>query len=259
MKYCPNCGAKIGESDKFCPSCGYNLTGVSEGATATTAATTQPEKKGLDFDTDPVLRNYKKIEPPPDLPFKLQDNEFILMAVKPSKRVVVKFGFSTIIAALFVFFIFGISVLPAIFINQGSARQGLLIALAVIIGIVVLLVIIGVVFGLLAYGKYRYWITNHRTIGKRGVIGYSFDSIPLENVADVVVSRGILDRILGIATIYIQPIGGSGFMVPVRGFGMNRYSGSNSFIGIDPKMAPELQQLIFHLRDIRKKETGRIL
>ncbi|MEM3852148.1 MAG: PH domain-containing protein [Methanomassiliicoccales archaeon] len=208
---------------------------------------------------DPFLRNYKPIEPTPDLPFRLQEGEVILRALRPSKKIVVKFAFSTIIAVLVLIIFFVPVVLSLVTSTASAAASTVIIALAAFAGVIIIVLVVGILFGYLGYTKYRYWITNHRTIGKRGIVGYSFDSMPLENVADVVVSRGILDRILGISTIYIQPIGGSGFMVPVRGFGMNRYTGSNSFIGLKPEDTAELQQLIFHLRDARKRETGKIL
>ena len=30
MKYCPNCGNKIGGNEKFCPKCGYQLNSSTE-------------------------------------------------------------------------------------------------------------------------------------------------------------------------------------------------------------------------------------
>ncbi|MDH2904962.1 MAG: hypothetical protein PXX82_01210 [Methanomassiliicoccales archaeon] len=76
---------------------------------------------------------------------------------------------------------------------------------------------------------------------------------------NVIVSMGIMDRILRLSTLYIQPIGGSGFMIPSRGMGLNRLGGTNNFQGLDPDEAPEIQQLVLHPRDLGKKETGRIL
>jgi|GEM_PF-2452630 len=264
MSYCPNCGKEVSPDAKFCPSCGHNLSAVSTSAPQVQPVRQEPtpEKELDDIRNDPFLRKFQLIEPSPDLPFKLQEGEVILMAIKPKKKVIAKFAFSTFIAAiiLVIFLVIPfVSVLATSTSGPAGAKQTLLVLVGVFVGIVLLIIVVGVIYGYLAYNKYRYWITNHRTIGKRGVIGYSFDSMPLENVADVIVSRGILDRILGLATIYIQPIGGSGLMVPVRGIGMNRYTGSNSFIGLDPSATPEIQQLIFHLRDIRKKQTGRIL
>ena len=212
-----------------------------------------------DLQADPLLRSYPPIAPPPDLPFGLQQGEFILKAFRPQPRVIVRFAFGAIIAAiiLFLFLLVPIALTFAAAANAASTA-GLEVLIAVFVGLIVLILAVSLVGGYLAYKKFRYWITNHRTVGRRGVIGFSLDSMPLENIADVIINRSILDRILGLSSVYVQPIGGS-FVIPVRGAGLNRLMGSNMFVGLMPKEGPEIQQLIFHLRDLRKRETGRIL
>ena len=123
--------------------------------------------------------------------------------------------------------------------------------------IFIVIILLSFVTAVVAYNKYYYWITNHRVIGQRGIIGYVIDSIPLENVADVIISRQILDRLIGISTLVITPIGGR--MVGPSGYGYNTFSGSNVFQALLPDKATELQHLIFNLRDLRKKNTGRVL
>jgi hypothetical protein len=75
-----------------------------------------------------------------------------------------------------------------------------------------------------------------------------------------VVQRSISDRILGLSSVWVQPFGG----VTSGGYGAGQYtfggfSGTNSFLGLKPAEATNLQQLIFHLRDIRRRETGRLI
>ncbi len=261
MPYCSNCGSQIQQQAKFCPNCGTPVgAGEARPPTGYQVRAQETANSGSDAEdylSDPYLRQYKPIQPDANLPFRLQDGEVILKEFRPSKRVIAKFAVNGLVGIIFLFIFivpFVISILPSV-----AASNAFLYAVAIIVGLIAAFLLIGGLFGYLGYTKYRYWITNHRTIGRRGMVGYSLDSMPLENVADVIVMRGVFDRILGIASIYVQPIGGSGFMMPVRGFGMNRYSGSNSFMGLQPQETPEIQQLIFHLRDIRKRETGRVL
>lgn len=146
------------------------------------------------------------------------------------------------------------------FIATGATVGAGLFFLVFLLVIFAIVVIASVVYAQLAYQKFRYWITNHRTVGRRGVIGYSIDSIPLETISDVVVQRSIADRILGLSSIWVQPFGGSA----AGGYGAAQYrfgavTGTNSFLGLLPPDATDVQQLIFHLRDIRRRETGRLI
>lgn len=262
MAFCSNCGAEVSPQAKFCPSCGNSLTGQTPAqaqGNQTTAVRQETRTSHYDYLSDPLLRNYSAIQPDGSLPFRLQDGEVILKAFKPSKRVIVKFASGSLIGIVFLLFILVPLVLNLASSTGGVGTKSAIYAVYIFVGILGFIFLISLIFGYLGYSKYRYWITNHRTIGKRGIVGYSLDSMPLENVADVIMMRGVMDRILGIASLYVQPIGGSGMMIPMRGMGLNRYSGNNSFMGLHPDEVPELQQLIFHLRDIRKRETGRIL
>ena len=146
------------------------------------------------------------------------------------------------------------------FIIGGAASGELLGVIAFLIVVFALIVLGSVIYAVVAYRKFRYWITNHRTVGRRGVIGYSIDSIPLETISDVVVQRSVADRILGLSAVWIQPFGGS----TVGGYGAASYrfggiTGSNSFLGLLPPDATNVQQMIFHLRDLRRRETGRLI
>ncbi len=107
--------------------------------------------------------------------------------------------------------------------------------------VLLLALIASVATAYIAYGKYEYWITNQRVVGSRGVIGYSIDSIPLEMIADVVVNRGIVDRLLNLSTLFIMPVGGSGMMYASRrGGGLG---GTNYLQALPEQEAMRLQRL----------------
>ncbi len=150
--------------------------------------------------------------------------------------------------------------LGAAFLSTGVSVTLLYLIVAFLFALFAVVVVASVFYALLAFGKYRYWVTNHRTVGRRGVIGFSIDSIPLETISDVVVQRSIADRIFGLASVWVQPFGGSSF----GGYGAAQYrfgtmGGTNSFLGMTPPEASDVQKLIFQLRDIRRRETGRLI
>jgi membrane protein YdbS with pleckstrin-like domain len=195
---------------------------------------------------------------PPDLPWHPQSDEVLYREIKPQSRLRWRLMLAGILSAL-VFLVF-IVPFTVSFLVGGVATSTLISIVGFLVAIFVIIVVVSVVYANLAYGKYRYWITNHRTVGRRGVIGYSIDSIPLETISDVVVQRSISDRILGLSSVWVQPFGG----VSSGGYGAGQYtfggfSGTNSFLGLKPAEATNLQQLIFHLRDIRRRETGRLI
>jgi uncharacterized membrane protein YdbT with pleckstrin-like domain len=179
------------------------------------------------------------------LPFTLQDGENIISEVIPDRRgFILSRSFSGVIPAIVIALI-GIA---------SSINAGTLVLVLVPTITFVIVELIAVVVALIAYNKFKYWLTNHRVIGRRGIIGYSINSIPLENVTDVVINRGVIDRILTLSSITIVPIGGMQF-VPRGKYGSGNV---NYFPALKPQHAVELQALIFKLRDERKKETGRV-
>ncbi len=106
------------------------------------------------------------------------------------------------------------------------------------------LLLYNLIASFIAYTKYKYWITNFRVIGSRGVISYSIESIPLENITDVTLNRSIIDRFLNQSSLLIVPIGGLA----------TRRGGPNYFPALGRTQALELQKLIFNLRDEKKNK-----
>jgi uncharacterized membrane protein YdbT with pleckstrin-like domain len=187
-----------------------------------------------------------------ELPFNLQKGERVLDEIEPKKN-----GF--ILARLLRGLVpcAAICVIAGIYIVLGASKVGLGIwagiALVVLVFFVAMLLVY--VAALLAYGKFKYWVSNYRVIGRRGVIGYSIDSIPLENITDIIIARSIPERILGLSSLRIIPIGGTSITYGKYG----SMSSANYFPALVPGHAKELQEKIFDLRNKRKKETGRIL
>ena len=265
MPYCNSCGASVPDNARFCQVCGSPIIappGVSRPAPgpippAGAGVATPPPGERPPF-LPPSTLDLRPVSVPADLPFHPQTDEVIYREIIPHPRLRWRLMIGGLLSAL-VFLVF-IVPLTISFVFSGLALGTFVAITGVLVGIFVLIVAASVIYATLAYRKFRYWITNHRTVGRRGVIGYSIDSIPLETISDVIVQRSIADRILGLSSIWVQPFGGT----PVGGYGAGQYqfgslTGTNSFLGLMPPDATRLQQLIFYLRDVRRRETGRLI
>jgi membrane protein YdbS with pleckstrin-like domain len=262
MPFCNNCGTAVPPSAQFCQGCGSRLLAPPAGPAPSSAALQSSPgpapgvpRPSFSF---PQVFDLRPIPPPPDLPFHPQSDEVIYREVIPNPRLRWRLMLTGLLSAL-VFVLIAIPFLVPFAITGVSGAAFVLVA-AFFGTVIAIILVVSVVYALLAFGKFRYWITNHRTVGRRGVIGYSIDSIPLETISDVVVQRSVSDRILGLSAVWIQPFGGSS----AGGYGAGQYTfgsitGSNSFLGLLPPDATNIQQLIFYLRDVRRRETGRIL
>jgi hypothetical protein len=256
MAFCNNCGQPLPPGAKFCQTCGAPAgTGASPlpSGPMPVGGPLPPPPPGYLPPQGPATRaptiTYPPIPIPSDLPFALQEGEVLYLEIRPGRRLFWRIFLEVFFRALgFIVFILLFSI-P--FLILGASFYGG----AIIAGIIVVILLVGYIFAWIAYPKFRYWISNHRTVGRRGIVGYSVDSIPLETISDVVVSRTVTDRILGLSSIYVQPFGG-GSGGGHRGGGI---SGTNSFLGVEPIEAPKIQQMVFHLRDVRRRETGRLI
>jgi len=175
-----------------------------------------------------------------ELPFSLQQGEVVKYEVRPNKKgFILQRSIKTIIAGIILAILFGSSAL----------LSSILAFLITFFTIIIIMTIIAIFISILSYNKYRYWITNKRLISGRGIIGYSVDSLPLEMVQDVILNRSILDRILGLTSLYISAIGG---MIMVNN---RRISSVNYLRALNVDEAKKIQTVIFELRDERKKEV----
>jgi len=85
----------------------------------------------------------------------------------------------------------------------------------------------------IAKRRYHYWLTNKRVIWCHGFIGYQVRSVPLERIADVVISRTFPEMVAGISSIDIRDM--TGQTQSKAGLGAK-------WIGV--KDAPEIQKRI---------------
>ena len=257
MPYCNQCGVAVPVGARFCQACGAPIGAPSTGGPAlpATPAGAPPPRPPFSF---PATLDLRPIPVPADLPFHPQSDEVIYREIIPHPRLRWRLMLGGLLSALVVL----VFIIPftVSFIIGGAASGELLAVIAFLVVVFALIVLGSVIYAFVAYRKFRYWITNHRTVGRRGVIGYSIDSIPLETISDVVVQRSIADRLLGLSAVWIQPFGGTS----VGGYGAASYrfggiTGSNSFLGLLPPDATNVQQMVFHLRDLRRRETGRLI
>src|SRR6185436_15739611 len=92
-------------------------------------------------------------EPPSDFGIRVMDGEKVLFSLRPYRFV----KYAVTLAAIS---IVGIPLIPLAFL-----------------------------WAVIAERRYHYWLTNKRVIWCHGFIGYQVRSVPLERIADVVISR----------------------------------------------------------------------
>ncbi|MGA3021160.1 MAG: PH domain-containing protein, partial [Candidatus Micrarchaeales archaeon] len=204
-----------------------------------------------------------EVAPLEKLPFDLQSGEKIIRELKPQFlgfMVSRAFGGYLGILVLIIFIIAaGIVVFSGVLAGVLSAILLIEVSKDLLIGIAIVPLTILVIISIkpfISYGKSWYWITNNRVIGKRGFLGYSIDSIPLENVSDIVLSRTLLDRLLGLSSLTIVPMGGtnSGMEGDTTD---EKFRNTNFFPALPQNTARELQRVLFNLReDLRKSRVA---
>ena len=193
------------------------------------------------------------------LPFELQNGEKIIRELKPQfLGFMISRAFGGYIGILaIVILIIAVSLIMFSGVLAGvlslllvtEINKDLLIGVAIIPVAIFLLISIR---PFIEYGKSWYWITNTRVVGKRGLLGYSIDSIPLDNVSDVVLSRTLLDRLLGLSSLIIVPLGGTG-MTKENAEGDAKFRNTNFFPALPQNTARELQRVLFNLREELRK------
>jgi uncharacterized membrane protein YdbT with pleckstrin-like domain len=183
------------------------------------------------------------------LPFRLQHGERIIRELKPQ---FVGFILTQLFGSYLIILAFAIISSFAFLFFGTQIIQFLGLALLVPLFILVILLLISIK-PVVQYGKSWYWITNHRVIGKRGFLGYSINSIPLENVADVVLTRTLLDRVLGLSSLIIVSMGNNPRSEGELAF--ERSDSPNFFPALTQETARELQRVLFNLRDDMKSST----
>ncbi len=136
-------------------------------------------------------------EPPSDFGIRLMDGEEVIFSLRPYRFV----------------------------------RYAVTSAAVTIVGIVFVPFVL--LWAVIAEHRYHYWLTNKRVIWCHGFIGYQVRSVPLERIADVVISRTLPEILAGMSSIDIRDM--TGQMQPRGGLGAK-------WIGV--KEAPEIQKRI---------------
>ena len=147
--------------------------------------------------------NTNSQEPPSDFGIRLMEGEEVIFSLRPYRFV----------------------------------RYAVITAAITIVGIV--LVPFAFLWAVIAVRRYHYWLTDKRVIWCHGFIGYQVRSVPLERIADVVISRTLPELIAGISSIDIRDM--TGQTQPTAGLGAK-------WIGVTN--APDIQRRI--LEEIRR-------
>ena len=199
------------------------------------------------------------------LPFHLQNKEKIIRELKPQFfGYMVTRGFGGYVGLLSIIILAisaGLILLSGLLAGLLDSILLIKVSESLIVWITIIPVTIFLIISIkpfISYGKSWYWITNQRVIGKRGFLGYSIDSIPLDNVSDVVIIRTLLDRFLGLSSLIIVPKAASS---RARGGSANEdYENPNLFPALSQNMAMELQRVLFNLRDdLRKSHNNELV
>lgn len=182
------------------------------------------------------------------LGFSLLEGEEVIETIKPLPSLKQYFFVTGFFLWFFIFLVFSFFfVFPAIF---AASLFGL--GSVVFSGFVIFLIFplaIAHIASAWSYEKSYYWITNKRIAVKRGLLGYSINSTPLERISDVIISRSFLESAFGFGSLYIQSLSGQ-----------YSYSGQGSRFGAEGVLLAvpnpeELQRKIFALvKQKREKE-----
>lgn len=146
--------------------------------------------------------------------FNLQEGERILYETRPLKGLMwymAVLGFFPILLILFFLgqiFISGAIAIVLLSAMNSSGASTLPVFILTAVIVLVLVIVVDLVVARRRYNMRYYWITDKRIIVKRGFIGYSINSIPLERISDVLISRSFVERIFGFGSLHIQSLAG---------------------------------------------------
>ena len=176
--------------------------------------------------------------------FNLQEGEKIVKDFTPVKNVlwylmligVVPIG----LVMSFFTFLFGVVVAAE------KEWLNLFLVSGVTSAIFLCLLVLIVAVSWLQYHKFHYWITNKRIVFKKGIIGFSISSIPLERISDIILSRSFAETLFGFGSLHVQSLAGQVTY-------SNRRGSEASLMGVpEPE---KTQELIFKLiKEKRQRE-----
>lgn len=154
--------------------------------------------------------------------FNLAEGEKIVKEIKPLPAlkwyIFVHALIFFIFVGFFVSFFLAITIGPLILLTLTVLLTVLFGSLHFSIGVTYLVVTLLLGFAIsfggsyayawLEYDKRNYWITNKRILYKRGILGYTITSIPMERISDTIVSRTFLESLFGFGSLRIQSLAG---------------------------------------------------
>ncbi|MBU4308391.1 MAG: PH domain-containing protein [Nanoarchaeota archaeon] len=153
--------------------------------------------------------------------------------------------------SLLIFFIFfGVAVIQSFIIKSmfgNSTGNSNNLFLVILLGIVLIIIIVEI-YARMAYNRWFYEIEKNDIRLERGIIWKKYSNIPYERVQNVDIHRGVLARILGFSSIYIQT---AGYSMPARGHGS--YA-EGQLPAVSIKNAEEIRDFV--LKQARGKRQG---
>lgn len=184
-------------------------------------------------------------------PFNLQEKEKILEDIKPLPSLrnyyIAVYFFIVFFVFMFLGFFFGMGLIGLFFFSRGSFS-----VIAALLGSMIFMFIIEIVLAFVlansTYNKRHYWLTNNRIVVKRGLIGYSISSIPLERISDVIISRSFLERIFSFASLHIQTLAGQ------YSYGVGSKFGSEGDLLAIPDPEKTQEKIFKLIKQKRKRE-----
>lgn len=185
-------------------------------------------------------------DPPADFGIRLMEGEEVIFSLRPAGFVrfwLIDLGilFGIILCTTILFMIIAFTQLPE--------KPSYLLLFYPVCGFFALM---GIVWGLAVFAKRRwhYWLTNKRVIWCHGFIGYRVRSVPLERIADVIISRTFFELIAGITSIEVRDMTGQGG-VPATGL-----SDGSKWLGV--ANAPDIQKRILEEVSKVNRQIGRV-
>lgn len=173
--------------------------------------------------------------------FNLLKGEKVIQEIKPNRGLFWYFLVSGSLIFILIFFFMSVPVFM-----YSIVLFGLMGPFLFLFGSILLSTLFALIPAKLKYGKRMYWITNQRIIVKRGFVGYRINSIPLERISDVLISKSFLENLFDSNSIHIQTLAGQ--YTPTAGHG----SEGDLLAVPNPE---SIQQLILELiREKRKTE-----
>jgi len=145
--------------------------------------------------------------------FNLLKGEKVIQEIKPNRGLFWYFLFSASLIFILMFLFMAVPVIMYLIV-----LFGLLIGPFIFLfGLILLSTLFASIPAKLKYDKRMYWITNQRIIVKRGFVGYRINSIPLERISDVLISKNFLENLFNSNSIHIQTLAGQ--YTPTAGHG----------------------------------------